>query len=283
MTEAASTQIWLPAGAISFALAVLLGTLALATDLPDGKVRSLARPAIAVLACLYAVYLPLKAQSLTEVPLAELPGAIRLVLLHTHDGAMWAVGMAGALAAAAAMARVGKLSMPTIAACLLPCLLAKAATGHAAELGLTSPFVWLHALHIGAGCGWAGSVCIAWLALHRRWYADAWPEAMTHRLSQFCAACLTIAAMSGIVNLWRLPGFASAGFGPYERWLAAKLIIATCAAGLGAWNRWHGVPLAARGHETARRALRATLAIELALLAAAILLAAILASTAPSM
>jgi len=293
-SNVAGTLDWLLAGAVLLALGTLLGIRLLAPAWPSGSARAWARAALALLCLLFAAALPLNALVLTEAAPAELPGATWLVLWQTHNGAMWLLGALGVVLAGAALAappasaarpasRARRWQSLVMAAGLLLFLLAKADTGHAAEHGLASLLVWVHALHIGAGCAWAGSVLVAWLQLRGRSRAAAWPDAFLRRLSQVAATCLAVVAVTGLVNLWRLLGNGSGGLGEYGQWLALKLALVVAAAGLGAWNRWVALPRVLGGSAAARRPLLVSLGLESVLLALTVLAAARLGGTMPPM
>lgn len=292
MAGVADTLSWWLSGAISIALSASLGVWLLTPAWPAASAPAWARSCLALLAGAFVAYLPAVSLALTDAPPAELLPAVWLVLLHTHNGAMWLLGAAGLVIAGAAsfMRAAAKPGGPgawprrATAAGLLLFLIAKAATGHAAEHGMFSASACIHAIHIGAGCAWAGSVAVSWRLL-LRWTGTpaSWPAVLMLRLSQVAATALTLVVVSGLFNVWRLLDAAAGRFGTYEQLLAAKLILVGCAAALGAWNRWHALPRLLGGDEGVRKPLMRSLCAETTLLALVVLMAARLASTMPSM
>jgi len=222
--------------------------------------------------------------ALTDSDPSEMLGAIWLVVSKTHNGSLLLLAALGLVCLWVAL--VGFQAMTFTRTFVSLCgfllyLVATAATGHASDSEHPVTSILVHAGHIAAGCAWAGSVFIAWQYLRQYRRAPVEPTGLVLRLSQVAAVSLFTVLITSLYNLWRVLGASSGELGTYGSYLAVKLILVGVAAGIGAWNRWVGVPGLLEGRHRMRTVLEASLALEGALLGFGILAAVLLASTAP--
>lgn len=252
-----------------------------------------------VLALLASVaVLCLEAATMAEVPLAEAAPAVRLMLVSTHYGAAWGVGTAALAFASALLLLVPRhfvrgWAIGTTAA-LAVFWFARSMVSHAAGDGDLSMAVVANWLHLGLISLWVGEVLVAGLVV----LPGASPEtgaarrdraAYVKALSNSATLALAGVAATGLFSTWqRIDGVNGLFASPYGRTLLAKLAVVGLAVLLGGFNRFFVMPgwLAAEtaGRTAApllARRFKLVLKVEGLVLFAALVLAVLLASTAP--
>jgi putative copper resistance protein D len=211
--------------------------------------------------------------------------AMPLVLAQTAYGhAALMAALAWTVSLVALLLRERLAAWPVVVWCALALVgIARAASGHAMESGWDSYAIWVHALHIAAGCIWAGTVFLS-AALALSWHNWSVPQrlALAQKISSAATIALVVVAASGAANTWRMLGGTGIELDDaYTRLLAAKLGCVALAMGMGGYNRWRVMP-ALTEMGSARR-FTAVLLMESVVLAAAMLLAAKLGTTMPPM
>ena len=148
-------------------------------------------------------------------------------------------------------------------------VLAVAYGGHAGVGGSFALGVALRAAHLGSLSVWIGSLAALALLLRRdRSVGELWPK-----VSRLAAIGLAIAGASGLLLSGRVAMTVTALFGSsYGRELVVKAGLLVALAGLG----WMGALRVSRGREPTR------LPLELSIAGVAVLIAAVLASSAPA-
>ncbi len=155
---------------------------------------------------------------------------------------------------------------------------------HAAAVGLAASAVdWVHLAAAGA---WVGGLPALWLAV-RVTHPSARPAlaaALVPRFSRLAGASLLVLVVTGAYSaLVHVPAVRALAVTPYGRLLAAKLVFVLGAAALGAYNRLVLRPrLAAHEGERAVRSFLRTVAGEISLGAAVLLVVAALTITPPA-
>jgi copper resistance protein D len=171
--------------------------------------------------------------------------------------------------------------------------MARVSTGHAAEQGGAHVAVVVELLHLLFMALWVGAVFVsAWVVLPGATDDTSSPDTLAagylKSLSNWATAALAVILATGVYNACRVLGSArdlvETGYG-YE--LVFKLCLVLLAVGLGAVNRFHGLPavLSSKPDQIdARRALRRViriLRIESIVLLLVIAAAAVLTGSAP--
>ncbi|HEX7640942.1 MAG TPA: CopD family protein [Burkholderiaceae bacterium] len=160
---------------------------------------------------------------------------------------------------------------------------ARAASGHANDAGWGGYAIWVHALHIAAGCVWVGTVILA-AGKALSWRSWAVPERVefAEHISRAATLALVTVAASGAVNTWRMLGEAGISLrDDYTALLAAKLACVGLAMCMGGYNRWRVMPVLME--KGAAKRFATVLLMEGAVLLGAMLLAAKLGSAMPPM
>ncbi|HEX8956571.1 MAG TPA: CopD family protein [Burkholderiaceae bacterium] len=173
---------------------------------------------------------------------------------------------------------------PIVAWCALALVcVARAASGHANDAGWGGYAVWVHALHIAAGCVWVGTVILA-AGKALSWRSWAVPERVefARNISRAATLALATVAASGAVNTWRMLGEAGISLNDnYTALLAAKLACVGLAVCMGGYNRWRVMPVLME--KGAAKRFATVLLAEGAVLLGVMLLAAKLGSAMPPM
>ncbi|TDR73252.1 copper resistance D family protein [Paludibacterium purpuratum] len=218
-------------------------------------------------------YVALATINMTDTALSAFPAALGQVLWHTHFGRTQLLAFAawGMLCLAGNRRSIRWVAVLTL-------IVARAATGHAADAGWVSPALLVQTLHLSGMAAWAGTVFSASLHPPRRDQATA----LGQRLSSLAGWSLGLIVLTGVWNLTRIthdaPWQANAD---YTGWLLAKGGLIGLAVTLGALNRWRYLPHIARLDGRAHRRFWQILRLEGLLLTVVLLLAARLAVTMP--
>lgn len=250
-------------------------------------VRTAARAAavVALIANLAALWL--ESAAMAEVPVTQAGRAAWTMLTSTHFGAAWAVGM---LALTAAAARPARLVLGALAVFWYT----RGMASHAAGDGDFSLRLLADWVHLGLVSLWVGEVAIAG-AIAMKPAPGMVPDdrraraAYVRSLSNSATFALAGIVVTGLYAGWRnVGGWPDLIGTPYGRTLVAKVLVVGVAAALGGFNRFCVLPawLARESAGDAAPALlparfRHVLWIEAAVLLAAVVLAAWLASTSP--
>jgi putative copper export protein len=194
------------------------------------------------------------------------------LLLQTHSGAMLLLAAGAGLLATARSRPLGLLASVLL-------LLSRAASGHAADSGLWTPAVALHALHLLMISLWVGSVLQAAL---QSLTPQTLPAQQLHRLSQQASVACVGVLLSGLLNLERIQSQASLWpWQAYDGWLSAKLVAISTVCVVAAYNRWYMLPGLLQGSLACSRRFILLLRIEALLLMVTVVLAAQLGATMP--
>ena len=193
------------------------------------------------------------------------PGRRALIGVQLAAGMWWAVGMLRRSAGYDAQRFVGRIAVLIAAGFVL----AAAYGGHAAIGGSFGVGVVLRAVHLASLCVWLGVVGATWMvARHDHGVAELWPT-----VSRLAGVGVAVTGASGLILSGRLAATVTALLGTaYGRWIIAKVCLLAIVAVLGA--------VAAR--RVCRGAAPRGLPAELAIAAAAVMIAAIMASSAPA-
>ena len=275
--------------AFAFALgAALLGF--------GGAMRTLTiRAALVLLIVAQCGYLPLQASVMAGEPLADAFGAVPIVLVHSHFGAMWGLGMAGTALALSATAYTNqptdaptaahRLAQIGLGAGLALLAFAHAATTHAADAGDGSAPELIHFVHLLATAAWSGAVMAAAGPLrHRLAAADARAPHHAKRLSQIATVTFALAIATGMFNAYRGLGgsLAALSAGAWGLLLATKLVTVAVVVTIGAINRAVYLPRVRAGRPEALTAFRRWLSAEAVLMGLALTAAAVLGHSVPA-
>lgn len=245
---------------------------------------------LALLADLASLWL--KAAEMAEVPPAQAAGAVGTVLSGSHYGVAWIIGAAALLVAGAWLWTARSMSRPGSAGMLafLPLAVfwyAQCMSSHGAEAGDISVFMFVYSAHLALISLWVGEVLVAGLVVLAG--GDATPgserRAFVQRLSASATRSLAGILLTGAYVSWQmLHSVADLINDPYGRTLLVKLALVAAAAGMGAYNRFVVMPSLGAdgaGGDAAALRFRGVLRVEAAVLLGALVLAAILSSTAP--
>lgn len=156
---------------------------------------------------------------------------------------------------------------------------AKADIGHAADYGVIHWAVINHAIHILAGCAWAGSV-IASILLLPYWRKMSLKDsrALAHRLSTIATVAVPITLICGVIDSLRiLYGQDNVWGSAYLITLTIKVILVVIAILLGLVNRWYWMPKI--DNKSANQSFIQTISIESVALVIVLISAAILGMT----
>ncbi len=161
----------------------------------------------------------------------------------------------------------------------------RASMGHAGENGFWTFPLAAEAVHLAAIGVWTGAVMVSgWFVLDDARVAALGAHASgryLERMSQ--AAMLAVAAIAGtgIYSGWQRVGTAQHLFNTaYGATLLVKVAVVVAAVALGGYNKFVGLPAAARSPRGIRQ-VRAVLQVETFLLLAALAAAAVLTSQQP--
>lgn len=187
----------------------------------------------------------LQGAAMAEVPLAQAAPATQALLAGTHYGAAWIAGFI-ALLLAAAVAVKARPAHWTLAA-LAVFLYTRSIVGHAGadgDLSLPAAADWLHLVLISV---WLGEVLVAALGTLRRPAADyagrIEQAGYVQALSHSATAALGGIVLTGLYAAWRALGSLDNVVGnPYGATLAIKLALVAAAALLGGANRFMLMP-----------------------------------------
>ena len=218
---------------------------------------------------------------------------LRAMLLDTHWGAGWLVGLGGAIVAAIGFSIAKRSSSnagwAVAALGALGIVLAPPLTGHAmATAPIPVAFV-TDAVHVAAVCAWLGGLltllftAIPFVRGSRAMSSLGTGPLVAALVRSFHPVALTCAGVvvaSGLVSAWlRLPTLASLWESTYGRVLLVKLCFVALVAVLGTIN-WRRM-LPRLGDEAAARRLTRTASAELTIAAVVLAVTAVLVSTSP--
>jgi putative copper resistance protein D len=238
------------------------------------------------------LYLPLQAGTMSGAPLGEALPAIPLVIMHSHFGLMWVIGVvAGIVALSAAVAApqapAGRMTRATVlAVALVVIALTHAGTTHAADAGDFSGPELVHTVHLLATACWAGVVITAAWPL-RRIFLEATPAnavAYTGRLSNVAALSFLVAIGTGIANAYRGLGgmLMPMTTSPWGQLLSVKVLVVICVVAIGAINRLVYMTRVRAGDPLALRSFMRLLTMEAALMIVVEVVAAVLGHSIPA-
>ncbi len=241
--RAASVAAWLWCGAAAAALLFTVSDV-LGRPLPDAVSGRTLVNVVGVLP---------QAQALLVVTVLTAAVAVGARMVTTVTGAAWL--LVGAL--------VG--------------LLPPAVTGHAHEAGNHDIAVVAVAFHILAAALWLGGLAaLCWQA--RRLDTEVLRAAVA-RFSRLAVCCFVVVAVSGIVNAWvRLPAVSDLVGSRYGLLVLVKTAALVGVGAAGVWHRRRTIPALAAGNSGPLLRLAA---VEIAVLAAAVTVAAALSRTPP--
>lgn len=182
-------------------------------------------------------------------------------------------------------AKAGRAGELAAAAALLAFALTRAAMGHAGESGLWTAALAAEAIHLVAIGVWTGAVLLsAWFSLNESRLMRGGAGSSGRYLalmSDASLAAVTAIFASGLYSAWLRVGSAQALFhSAYGGTLLGKVALVLVAIALGAYNKFVGMPSAARAHAGVRW-VRAILRVESGVLLAALLAAAMLTAQQP--
>jgi copper resistance protein D len=238
-----------------------------------------------------------EAAAMAEVPLAQAGQAVHLMLTSTHYGLAWCVAT-GALASLLVLALLAKRHASLLAIGALSVLAvfwySRSMVSHAASEGDFSLALLADWAHLAFISLWVGEVVVAGLVIlagaSHMLDADRRDRAAyVAALSNSATVALAGIFVTGLYGAWRNLGTVDALFGSqYGNALLAKLAFVGLAALLGGFNRFFVMPPWLEHERVGREAgaalprrFRLILQLEAAMLLAALVLAAILASTSP--
>jgi putative copper resistance protein D len=250
-------------------------------------VRTAARAAAAVALIANLAALWLESAAMAEVPVTQAGGAAWTMLTSTHYGLAWAIGMLALTAAAAGPARL-------VLGALAVFWYTRGMASHAAGDGDFSLRLLADWAHLGLVSLWVGEVAVAGVFALKT-APGMTPDdrraraAYVRSLSNSATFALAGIVVTGLYAAWRNVGGWSNLIGTaYGQTLVAKVLVVGVAAALGGFNRFCVLPawFARESAGDAAPALlparfRHVLWIEAAVLLAAVVLAAWLASTSP--
>lgn len=263
------------------------------------RLRAVALGALAAALAACVGLLWLEAASMAEVPVSEAGEAVQTVLAATHYGRSWMVGMF----ALAAFACVSAIRWPHAnqrragAAALLALgiyFYSRSIVSHAGAGGGASWAVAADWLHLALASLWIGEVLVAG-GITLRLPAGSGEAERRERaryvqgLSDSATVALAGIIATGLFSAWHgLGTLDNASGNPYAAILVVKLAFVGLAALLGGANRFFVMPAllthlrsGGAAPDWSERRFAAILQVEGAALAAALVLAAILASTPP--
>jgi putative copper resistance protein D len=287
LTGASLSTLWIRAGRSSWSSHNLV------------RLRAVAQTAFAAAMFSSIVLLLLEAAAMAEVPLMSAAPAVYSVLTATHYGFAWAIGIC-ALATVALVSVLRWRPSHARAADWLRLLAigvflySRSIVSHAGAGGDISWAVaadWFHLVLISL---WIGEVFIAAVVTLRRPAGSvnhARPERARYiqDLSNSATVALVGIFATGLVSAWRgLGAIENATGNPYATTLLIKLGLVATAAMLGGVNRFFVMPsLLAHLRSTTATSTNAehrfalVLKIEMVVLFAALIAAAVLSSTSP--
>lgn len=263
------------------------------------RVRIAALGGLVVALLSNALLLWLEAAAIAEVPVAEAGTPAWSMLTATHYGLAWRIGMAALVAAmvVAAVSRAARRArLPPILGLIALAVFfySRSMVSHAAGEGDLSLRVAVEYLHLTLISLWVGEVFVAGaLVLPGAKHAPAngRPDRANYVVALSTSATVALAGIfaTGLFSAWRnLGGVANVIGNPYGETLLIKLALVGLAAALGGFNRFIVMPpLLARerdaglASDASARKFGLVLQIEAAMLFGALILAAMLSSTAP--
>lgn len=249
----------------------------------------------------YVGILWMEAASMAELPLLDALPAVRSVIGATHYGLAWMIGAAallgaGAVSAAPLRLQTGLAAGAIRALAIGVLLYSRSMVSHA---GAAGDFTWAIAVdwvHLVLVSLWAGEVFVAGLITLQRPAGSAPGNradcaAYVAALSRSATFALAGIFVTGALGAWRVLDRPEDLVGnPYGITLIVKLVLVLCAAALGGYNRFVGLPLLLRslkqpgpGSLDAAGRFARVLQMETLVLAAAIVAAVFLTSTQPPM
>lgn len=246
------------------------------------------RTSAVVLVIALAVWLWYESASVSGNALPEAFGVVPTVLHQTHVGTAWSVAFGGALAllvcafAAGGIVRDGVLWLAVVVVAA-----GRAALGHAADAGYVSAALGLHTLHVLSSSVWCGIVIAGGLAVLPALGASTARGVLIRTAGQMSALALFafgFVLATGVFNGLRGTG-GSLEVLTHSTWgrvLLAKLVLVAVALALGGMNRFTVLQKLRRTASTAdARHFAGVLYLEGLVLIAVLIVAAVLASTAP--
>lgn len=212
------------------------------------------------------------------------------VLTQSHFGAAWSTGFValiiwtGLLVRARQGGRVTWMGAGLFAAAVFA--FSKAAASHAADAGDFALPEWIHWVHLCATATWAGLVIASGLRVLPMLRNHANSQILAHftgRLSVMATLALAAVVMSGAYNAERgLDGLVALKHSDWELILDTKLVLVAAAIILGGINRLVYLPrVRSSTPGTAANSFLAILRIEAVTMIGVLIVAAILAHTAP--
>jgi putative copper resistance protein D len=235
-------------------------------------------PALALALLAQFALLWLEAAVMTELPLMQASAEIDSVIKTTHFGTGAMLGVIATLSLWLAVLFQRAL-LATTAMLLL--FFSRSMLSHAASDGDVSWAIgvdWLHMLSVSV---WTGTVLIA--ALLNLPGRDGVAARASYIAAMSSTATFALAGVlaSGLLNAWQrvaaVPDWAGSAYGTV---LLAKIALVLLAAGLGGTNRFLVLPKLSH-NATAAPHFNAIIRVEAAILTCVLLLAAVLAATAP--
>jgi copper resistance protein D len=221
------------------------------------------------------------------VPLGQAGGMLWTMLSATDYGRAGCITVGAMAALAGRRAWRSGESRRDISAMLLIALfgLTRASMGHAGEGGIWTVTLAAEVLHLAAVGVWTGVVIVSgWFILGEARIDGRIGLASRHYLDAMSHAALVAVAViigTGLYNAWDRVGAVEHLFdSQYGLTLLAKVVLVGCALTLGGYNKFIGLPAAARsiaGVRTVRRVLK----VETVLLVGALTAAALLTTLQP--
>lgn len=204
---------------------------------------------------------------------AQMAGSLGAALSTEQFGWTWAAGGRPALvllggAACLLVASIFRHRL-LLALAAISISASFALTGHSAGLEAPGPAPWIVAGHLLIAGFWLAAPVTLWPRPAMR---DADVLARTEAFSRIARFAVPILFVSGIYLFWRINGsFANPLSSGYGQLLAAKLLAATLALGLGAFNMTIIAHRLSTEPAKGRAALRATLRVDAILFAAIVI------------
>jgi putative copper resistance protein D len=274
-------QMALAAGA-DIAFSVMVGCLLLGLRCTAHLL--VVRIALAVWLVFHGFYLPVQASLMADVPLS---GALRvapLVIVHSHFGLVWAIGGAAGIAALVATFAVRPARAGLLAASATVIAFTHAASTHAADAGDFSVVELVHTVHLLATAGWAGVVIAAAWPLRRSLTATPHAAAHIRQLSRVATWTFLLAIGTGLANAFRGLGGSLAPLtgSLWGQLLAAKVLVVLVVVVTGSINRFVFMKRVCADDLHALPAFMRLLQGEALLMAVALIAAAVLGHSIPS-
>ena len=227
------------------------------------------------------------AESAAPAATADMAGPVGPAATAGLAGSAGPAATAGLAGLAAPAATVGLAGAAQLAALLALAVftVTRASMGHAGENGFWTVPLAAEALHLGAVGVWTGAVLVSgWLVLRAPRVQGLSGHAIgayLERMSQAAMVAVAVIAATGVYNGWHRVGSTEHLLHTAYGWtLLAKVALVLAAIGLGGYNKYAGLPAAARSaHGVA--VVRVVLQLESLLLLGALAAAAVLTSQQP--